>query len=167
MIWFDRLFEFNLSVEMYPMILERLCGTPARLEEKLDGLPKSVLINKPGDAWSIKEQVGHLVDLYELWDGRISDFLDNEKQLRPADITNLKTKQANHNASEITVLLACFRSNRTKLVSRLEQFDLEAAAMTAQHPRLDQPMRVIDLAFFVAEHDDHHLAKMTDLMAES
>jgi hypothetical protein len=24
-------------------------------------------------------------------------------------------------------------------------------------------MRVIDMAFFVAEHDDHHLARMTDL----
>jgi hypothetical protein len=31
------------------------------------------------------------------------------------------------------------------------------------HPRLQQPMRVVDMAFFVAEHDDHHLARMTQL----
>jgi hypothetical protein len=24
-------------------------------------------------------------------------------------------------------------------------------------------MRVVDMSFFVAEHDDHHLARMTDL----
>ena len=31
------------------------------------------------------------------------------------------------------------------------------------HPRLGTPMRLIDLAFFVAEHDDHHLAQITHL----
>jgi hypothetical protein len=25
-------------------------------------------------------------------------------------------------------------------------------------------MRVVDMAFFVAEHDDHHLARMTELV---
>jgi len=34
---------------------------------------------------------------------------------------------------------------------------------TALHPRLQQPMRVLDMAFFTAEHDDHHLARMTEL----
>lgn len=163
-IWFDRKFDFVLPVEMYPIVVERLRGTPARLEEKLAGLSKDILTAKPNDTWSIKEQVGHLADLYELWDGRIDDFLDGKERLRPADITNRVTKHANHNAASIDDLLKRFRTNRTRLVSRLEQFDIEGAAMTAQHPRLDQPMRLIDLAFFIAEHDDHHLAKMTDLL---
>ena len=30
-------------------------------------------------------------------------------------------------------------------------------------PRLGTPMRLVDLAFFVAEHDDHHLAQITFL----
>lgn len=166
MIWFDRLFEFDLPVEMYPMVVERLRGTPARLEEKLAGLSEDVLTAKSDDVWSIKEQVGHLVDLFEVWDGRITDFVEGKKQLRPADLNNRLTKEANHNASDINKLLAQFRTNRASLVNRLEQFDLAGAAMTAQHPRLDQPMRIIDLAFFVTEHDDHHLAKMTDLMAD-
>jgi hypothetical protein len=41
--------------------------------------------------------------------------------------------------------------------------DETAAARTAHHPRLDRPMRVMDLAVFVAEHDDHHLARITEL----
>jgi hypothetical protein len=27
------------------------------------------------------------------------------------------------------------------------------------------PMNVVDLAFFVAEHDDYHLAKISELLA--
>jgi predicted short-subunit dehydrogenase-like oxidoreductase (DUF2520 family) len=34
---------------------------------------------------------------------------------------------------------------------------------TSLHPRLKRPMRLIDLCFFVAEHDDHHLAIATRL----
>lgn len=167
MIWFDRKFEFVLPVEMYPVVVERLRGTPARLEEKLAGVSEAVLTAKPEDLWSIKEQVGHLCDLYELWDGRLDDFLDQQKKLRPADVTNRVTKHANHNATPVDDLLHRFRSNRSKLVARLEPLSIVEAAMTAQHPRLDQPMRLIDSVFFVAEHDDHHLSKITDLIAAS
>ena len=36
-------------------------------------------------------------------------------------------------------------------------------ARTALHPRLRQPMSVVDLCFFVAEHDDHHLRTIKEL----
>jgi hypothetical protein len=36
-------------------------------------------------------------------------------------------------------------------------------APLARHPRLGTPMRLIDLAYFVAEHDDHHLARLREL----
>ena len=36
--------------------------------------------------------------------------------------------------------------------------------MTARHPRLKKEMRVLDLAFFIAEHDDHHLARISELI---
>jgi hypothetical protein len=31
------------------------------------------------------------------------------------------------------------------------------------HPRLRQPMRFVDHLYFVAEHDDHHLATISEL----
>ncbi|MCK4414213.1 MAG: hypothetical protein KAY32_11760 [Candidatus Eisenbacteria sp.] len=37
-------------------------------------------------------------------------------------------------------------------------------ARTAIHPRLNQPMRVLDLMIFAAEHDDHHLVRITELL---
>jgi uncharacterized damage-inducible protein DinB len=39
-------------------------------------------------------------------------------------------------------------------------------ARTAFHPRLRQLMTVADLLFFVAEHDDHHLASITQLIRQ-
>ena len=46
----------------------------------------------------------------------------------------------------------------------LEGADASALERTARHPRLGTPMRLIDIAFFTAEHDDHHLARITELL---
>jgi len=40
----------------------------------------------------------------------------------------------------------------------------DAFARTSLHPRLKQPMRLVDHLHFVAEHDDHHLAKIWELI---
>ena len=164
MLWINRTFEFILPVEMYSNILERLRGTPARLEERVRGLAYEVLTRKPDDKWSIQEQVGHLGDVEELWHGRIDDYEAGLKELRPADITNRVTSHKDHNKDAIENLLQNFRSSREKLVERFERFDIPGAGQSAHHPRLNKPMRVIDLAQFIAEHDDHHLAKMTELL---
>lgn len=164
MLWIDRKFDFVLPVEMFPNVLERLRGTPARLEERLAGLTPEVLIHRPNDKWSIQEQVGHLGDVEELWLGRIDDYHNGLKELRPADITNRVTSHKNHNADTIENLLLNFRSSRKKLVERFEQFDIQGAGQSANHPRLSKPMRVIDLAYFIAEHDDHHLVKIGEIV---
>jgi hypothetical protein len=40
----------------------------------------------------------------------------------------------------------------------LDPLTLADAARTAVHPRLKISMRLVDLCYFVAVHDDHHLA---------
>jgi len=52
------------------------------------------------------------------------------------------------------------------LVGRLERVNDGALTHTALHPRLRVPMNLVDHAFFVAEHDDYHLARMTELLRE-
>jgi hypothetical protein len=37
-------------------------------------------------------------------------------------------------------------------------------AHTMLHPRLKQPMRLVDHLYFAAEHDDHHLARIWELI---
>lgn len=68
-------------------------------------------------------------------------------------------------ASRLADLLGAFRVARTELVRLLSQADEATIVRSALHPRLRTPMRLIDLAFFVAEHDDHHLAAITELLA--
>jgi len=36
--------------------------------------------------------------------------------------------------------------------------------LAATHPRLKVKMTPVDLAFFDAEHDDHHLLKISDII---
>lgn len=162
--WFTRKFAFDMPLSMFPNIVERLRGTPARIEELTRNLPREVLIRRDDDKWSIQEQAGHLLDAEELWIARLDDFEAGIETLRPADLQNRKTHEANHNANSIENILASFRAERTKFVERLEVYDEDFIARTAIHPRLMTPMRVIDSAFFVAEHDDHHLSRISELI---
>jgi uncharacterized damage-inducible protein DinB len=165
-IWFERVFLLGFPPEGFPEILERVRGTPARLEERVAGLARNVATRSPGEVWSIQEHVGHLADLEPLWLGRLDDLFDGEERLRPADLANTATHEADHNAADMADVLARFRGLRERAVTRLSALTDGDLVTTALHPRLEQPMSVIDLYFFVAEHDDHHLATITRLMDE-
>ena len=81
-------------------------------------------------------------------------------------MTNRRTYEADHNTQPVAALLARFRSVRADFVAQLAAMDAEMVGRVAQHPRLQKPMRVIDLAQFVAEHDNHHLASIRVLAQE-
>jgi len=164
--WFDRVFDGSLPQGLFPMIVERLRGTPARIDETVRLTSADWLTEQVEGAWSIQENIGHLIDLEPLWSGRLEDFLVNKTELRPADLRNLKTHEANHNASSIEELTHTFREIRTALVDRFDALSDEQVRLSAHHPRLDSPMRVIDLCFFMAEHDDFHLTRMTEIRRE-
>jgi uncharacterized damage-inducible protein DinB len=162
--WFERHFDFNLPEELFPLVVERLRGTPARIEDKVRGLSPALLTRRDGESWSVQEHVGHLVDLDQLHDGRLDDFLAGAEVLRAADLANRRTHEAGHNERPLADLLQAFRRERERFVSRLDAWDAGLISLTALHPRLRQPMRVIDMALFTAEHDDHHLSRMTELI---
>ena len=157
--WLNRVFDLEVPVGLLPNMIERLRGTPARLEELVQGVPTEIRL-ATADGWSIQENVGHLLDLEPLWAGRFDDLLAGAEVLQPADLTNAKTEQAKHNTAVLNDLLARFRELRMTMVLRFEALDDEQQLLHARHPRLDQPMRPVDLALFVAEHDDHHLANI-------
>jgi len=161
--WFERKFEFTFPVEQYPNLCIRLRGTPARLEEIVRGVSRDVLIRKPDDKWSAQEQAGHLLDLEPLWTARVDDFLRGGNTLTTADLRNRKTDEANHNARDVMEIAAEFRAARSRLLTRVGELPAEAFTRTMLHPRLKQPMRLVDHLYFVAEHDDHHLAVIWEL----
>ena len=158
--WTERTFDFGFKADLYPELIERLRGTPARADEVVRQLPGPVLVRRDGDTWSIQENLGHLADLEGLFTTRLDDFEAVVGELRPADMSNRVTQAADHNSRPIAAVLAGLRERRLALVSRLERLSPEDFSRSAMHPRLKRPMRVVDMMFFHAEHDDYHFARM-------
>jgi uncharacterized damage-inducible protein DinB len=158
--WFDRKFPPIADNGLLPNIIERLEGTPARISAKVSTI---TVFPSPGSSgrWSIKKEIGHLSDLEPLWLKRTLQIIDNIPLLEVTDITNQKTQKANHDERGIEDLVAEFKESRQQLVDVLRKVKDEDLNKSALHPRLGIPMKIIDLAYFVAEHDDHHLAKIT------
>ncbi|MEL6142587.1 MAG: DinB family protein [Bacteroidota bacterium] len=171
--WFDRHFLFHPEQNIFPSILERLWGTPIRLRVRMEQLMERMETSQehslltvagPEASWSILENIGHLIDLEELWQGRLTDILGGEKYLREWDLENGKTYQANHNSQQPDTLLRGFASVRAQTINTLQLLKEEDIIQSSLHPRLHQPMRIADLFLFVAEHDDHHLARISWLI---
>jgi len=165
--WFERKFEFPVPVELLPSLLLRLRETPARLEAAVAGCQPAVLTRKPGGSWSAQEHVGHLFDMEALWLGRLNDFVESKAELTPADLTNRKTHEAGHNSRQIADILRDFRSERNAMLNRISEIDPLTHTISLPHPRLRTPMRLTDHLFFVAEHDDHHLTAIRELIANT
>ncbi len=156
--WTDRKFTFDFPEGWLADILERLRGTEIRIIYMINSLSEKDCEFKPIGKWSIKEHVGHLSDLEDLHEGRLDDFLERKEVLRAADMNNKRTYEANHNLRSKEELIEEFFTKRKRFVDRLENLDDDTCKYKALHPRLQTPMRPVDVAFFTAEHDDHHLA---------
>ncbi len=171
--WFERTFVFDLPTGRFPFLLERLRGMPVRAEEKVRGVGRDLHTRRLNDTWSIQENLGHLIDLEALHMRRLEELAvlaevgrpaGDLPMLAPADLENRATWEANHNVRSIEEVLRDLRRGRTAFVTRLESWDPVRLDVAGIHPRLKQPMRVIDLAYFVAEHDDYHLARVQELL---
>ena len=158
--------NFLFPVELYPNLLVRLRGTPARLEDAFRGRFAEILIieagtkngrprNTPGTCL-ISNPCG-----WREW----ATTLAASTQLTPTDLQNRKTDEANHNAQPLEAILTEFRAAREKLLtaSGRDWMHLSSRARFP-HPRLKTPMRLVDHLYFVAEHDDHHLARIWELL---
>ena len=162
--WTARTFQFTFPVEVYPEMIERVRGTPARLEDRVQSIAPEVLTKRDGDRWSIQENAGHLLDLESLFRQRLDEYLAGAETLHAADMSNRKTHDADHNQASMQTILSNYRKQRSVLVSRLDSLPPETFAAVALHPRLKMPMRLVDMLFFQAEHDDYHLARISELI---
>ena len=161
--WFERSFDFNFPLTDFPVIFSRLEGSLFCLQ--------GILVNTDdeacsyhSDGWSVKEHLGHLYDLEELWWRRLQDFLDRKEMLTVADLANTKTKEAGHNEKTLEGLMQSFVVERQRILETIYDYDRGTLGLMSVHPRLGQPMRLIDSLYFIAEHDDHHIAKISGLL---
>jgi hypothetical protein len=163
--WFERRFDLSFPLELLPNLCARLRGTPARLEEILRDQSPDTLTRKPQGNWSAQENAGHLLDLEPLWLARVNDFVAASEELTATDLRNTRTDEADHNRRALKEILLDFRAHRETLLKRVHELDPALFAATIPHPRLKKPMSLADHLHFVAEHDDHHLARIWELLA--
>ncbi|HEX6810175.1 MAG TPA: DinB family protein [Planctomycetota bacterium] len=161
--WTSRSFRFDYPVERIDVFLSRLRGAKARIAAAVRGLPANELKRRPGDGWSIQEHVGHLHDLEALHVRRLEELALGVATLSPADVENRATWNADHNNRTFEAVLGDFAASRAILLDRLQRLDTKGLAAQAIHPRLQRPMRAVDVAFFTAEHDDHHVTRIESL----
>jgi uncharacterized damage-inducible protein DinB len=162
--WVERKFQLDLPPGWIYNVLERLHGTVPRLQHMLRDFEEEKTTIKPGGAWSIREHIGHLHDLEELQFQRIDDFVNRRSVLRAADMQNIKTYEAGYNERPSGELIKKLDATRALLISKFAALDDETQSFQSLHPRLQVMMRPVDLVYFTAEHDDHHLATIRELI---
>jgi hypothetical protein len=158
--WFERSFTFGLPAGMLPFYLERLAGTIARIESKVAGIPEQVLSNKLDGKWSIKQNIGHLAEVDEIAMKRIGEMKLGVSPMSPA----VFEPRQDYNEQPVRVVIDYFRRNRLANIAEygnLSENDLNRSSL---HPRLKVHMTPVDLAWFDAEHDDHHLVRISEIL---
>jgi hypothetical protein len=158
--WFERTLEFGKPKEMLPYYLERLDGTIARIERKVDGVSEERLSTQHNGKWSVKQNIGHLGEVDEIANKRIDEMVNGISPLSPAVF---EPKQ-DYNKMRVSEVIEYFIERRKKNLKKYSML-IEAALMKASlHPRLKVMMTPVDLAWFDAEHDDHHLVKINSIL---
>jgi hypothetical protein len=164
--WLNREFAFDHQVGVFPILLERLRGTTARSKDLALDCSEEMLAARVANKWSVKEHLGHLIDLEPLDNRRLDEFLGQVTVLSPADMGNRRTENGSHRCIPIANILARLASGRASFIGRLEALTEKEVAIVAVHPRLQKPIRLLDWVYFLAEHDDHHLALARGILAK-
>jgi hypothetical protein len=164
--WIERKFDTTVPLERAGELIERLKHTPTRLEALVKDVPNKILTHHDGESWSIQENAGHLQMTDLLFRGRLDDYLQEASELRPADMSGGKTDREEFNTKDINSILAEFRRKREEYVRQLEKLNKDDLGRTSRHPRLNKPMRLCDMLYFQAEHDDHHLSRIEELKSQ-
>lgn len=158
--WVERKFNFEFDFSIYPEFIKRLKATPNILDSLIKSIPLGLHKIRRNNEWSIQENVGHLITVDDLFIGRLDDYESNAKSLKPADVSGAGTNKENYNSKNIQNLLYLFCEKRTGYIHRLENANPNLFNKSAWHPRLEKPIRLCDMLYFQAEHDDYHINKI-------
>lgn len=158
--WFDRVFNFGAQQGMLPFYLERLEGTIVRIEKKVEGISEEILSNRLDNKWSVKENIGHLAEIDEIAGKRISEMISGVSPMSPAVF-----EPKPYHEWPISKVIEFLRENRIRNVERYAALTSDELDKSSEHPRLKVRMTPVDLALFDAEHDDHHLVRINEILS--
>lgn len=157
--WFERSLKFGYAPDLLPYFLIRLEGTRVRIQHHIQGMEDSVLSYKENGKWSIKENIGHLAEVDAIANKRLDEMVAGVTVMSPAVF-----EPQNYNPWSIDTVLALFEKNRSINLEKYQHLSPSDLTKASIHPRLKVPMTPVDLAWFDAEHDDHHLVKIVEII---
>ncbi|MBN8576644.1 MAG: DinB family protein [Cytophagales bacterium] len=157
--WFERQLKFGYEPELLPYFLVRLEGTPVRIKTMVQSLNEQQLSHKPNGKWSIKENIGHLAEVDAIANKRIDEMLAQAPVLAPAVF-----EPQNYNPWPLKEVIALFQQNRETNLKKYQSLSVDDLRQASLHPRLKVLMTPVDLSWFDAEHDDHHLVKIKTIL---
>jgi len=158
--WFERKFTFGLPTGMLPFYLERLQGTITRIESKVKGVSDEVLSHKLDDKWSVKQNIGHLAEVDEVANKRLEEMIMGITPMSPAVF-----EPRDYNQKPVEDVISYLRRTRIANVRRYSVLSADELLRSSLHPRLKVLMTPVDLAWFDAEHDDHHLVRISEIIS--
>jgi uncharacterized damage-inducible protein DinB len=159
LLWFERNLSFGYTPEMLPFFLERLEGTSVRILAKIKEVDNSILSEKFMGKWSIKQHIGHLAEVDEIANKRIDEMMKGISPMSPAVF-----EPQDYNPWPIDKVVEFFTNTRLKNIEKYKTLNNGDLQKSSLHPRLQQQMTPVDLAWFDAEHDDHHLVKISEII---
>jgi hypothetical protein len=157
--WFERELIFGKPAELLPYYLERLEGTLVRIEKKVKGIDDTILSKRYNDKWSIKQNIGHLAEVDEISNRRLDEMMKGVEVLSPAAF-----EPKDYNPWPVEKVLEFFNRTRTANLQKYQALSENDLKKPSLHPRLKTQMTPVDLAWFDAEHDDHHLLRIQNLI---
>lgn len=158
--WFDRVFNFGAPKGMLPFYLERLEGTIVRIEKKVEDISEEILSNRLDNKWSVKENIGHLAEVDEIAGKRINEMISGVSPMSPAVF-----EPRPYHEWPVAKVIEYFRENRIRNIERYTALTSDELDKSSEHPRLKVRMTPVDLALFDAEHDDHHLVRIKEILS--
>lgn len=157
--WFERNLKFGYGPELLPFFLERLQGSPLRAEAKVRGIDDAILSTQLDGKWSIKQQIGHLAEVDGIANKRMDEIVQGIDVMSPAVF-----EPQDYNPWPIEKVLSLFWVSRAENLEKYKSLVTADLSKSSLHPRLKMPMTPVDLAWFDAEHDDHHLVKINEIL---
>jgi len=157
--WFERNLKFGDGPEMLPFFLERLGGTLIGLDQKVKGIDNKILSERINGKWSVKENIGHLAEIDEIANKRIDELTAGVAVLSPAVF-----EPRNYNSWPIEKVLDFFKRNRLNNLKKYQTLSHKQLKKSSLHPRLKVQMTPVDLAWFDAKHDDHHVVRINEIL---
>src|SRR4051812_12901327 len=157
--WFERNLKFGLPAVMLPYYLERLDGTFVRMQEKVKGVPDVILSNRLDNKWSVKQNIGHLAEVDQIANKRMDEIVAGKEVLSPAVF-----EPQDYNPWSVEEVLEFFHKTRRENIKKYKSLSESDLRKSSVHPRLKVQMTPVDLAWFDAEHDDHHMVRMNEII---